>query len=72
LNFVKLRAGLTRGALRIEGFVDNLTNEGGATNLSLFYNVGNPFETFAKPDALVAGIPELRTYGIRVKYKFSL
>jgi iron complex outermembrane receptor protein len=72
LNFVNVRAGLTRGMLRIEAFVDNLTNEGGATNLSLFYNVGNPFETFAKPDALVAGIPELRTYGIRVKYKFSL
>ncbi len=72
LNFVNVRAGLTRGTLRIEAFVDNLTNEGGATNLSLFYNVGNPFETFAKPDALVAGIPELRTYGIRMKYKFSL
>ena len=71
LNFVNLRAGVTHEKLRLEAFVENLTNEGGATNLALFYNVANPFEGYAKPDALVAGLPELRTFGLRLNYKFG-
>lgn len=69
LNFVNFRVGLTHDNLRLEAFVDNLTNEGGATNLATFYNIANPFETYARPDALVAGLPPLRSYGLRLRYK---
>ncbi len=71
-NIVNLRAGVTEGALRIEAFVNNVTNEDKPTAISGFYNVGSPFETFAKQDALVANLPQLRTYGLRLNYQFGL
>jgi iron complex outermembrane receptor protein len=71
-NLVNLRAGVAEGPLRIEAFVNNLTNERTPTSLSGFYDVGSPFETYAKQDALVANLPQLRTFGLRVNYKFGL
>jgi iron complex outermembrane receptor protein len=70
-NLINLRAGFTHQNFRIEGFVTNLTNNRSPTNLSTFYNVGSPFEGYAKPDALVAGLPDLRTFGVRLRYQFG-
>jgi iron complex outermembrane receptor protein len=72
-NLINLRAGVTHGPLRVEAFVDNLTNWGGPTNLAAIVDLGNPAETYAHTsDALVAGLPQLRTFGIRLKYRFGL
>jgi iron complex outermembrane receptor protein len=71
-DLVNIRVGLNKGPLRIEGFVLNAFNNDAYTNLATFYNINNPFEAYARPDALVAGLPPLRTFGIRVKYKFGL
>jgi iron complex outermembrane receptor protein len=72
-NLVNLRAGVTHGNLRLEGFVDNLTNWGGPSSLSAIVNLGNPFETYVhQNDALVGALPFLRTYGVRLIYKFGI
>jgi iron complex outermembrane receptor protein len=70
-NTVNFRLGLQREALGLELFVLNAFNSDAATNLATFYNVNNPFEAYGRPDALVAGLPPLRTYGIRLKYRFG-
>ena len=71
-NLVNLRAGVTHGNLRLEGFVDNLANWGGPSSLAGIVNLGNPLETYVhQNDALVGGLPFLRTFGVRLVYKFS-
>jgi iron complex outermembrane receptor protein len=71
-NLINLRVGVSHGPLTIEAFVDNLTNFSGPTSLSGYYNVGNPRESFARQDALVGGLPYLRSFGLRLRYSFGL
>ncbi len=70
LNFVNLRAGATSGNWRLEAFVENLGNEDGVVNLASVTSLATPVAP-ALPDALFAGLPQLRTYGVRVGYKFG-
>lgn len=70
IHKVNVRAGITRGPVSIEAFVTNLFNNKAFTTIGaqgLF--TGNPayLTTYS---ALVVGLPELRTGGIQIKYKF--
>lgn len=71
INLVNLRAGIESNSTRIEGFVTNLTNDRAYTNITTSYNLASPKETFAKPDSLVLGLPQLRIFGIRVTHTFG-
>lgn len=70
LNFVNLRAGATSGNWRLEAFVENLANEDGVVNVASVTSLSTPVAPLL-PDALFAGLPQLRTYGVRVGYKFG-
>ncbi len=72
-NLVNIRVGVTYKNLRIEGFVDNLTNWSGPTSLSAIVNLGSLSETYVHAnDALVGGLPFLRSYGLRLRYTFGM
>jgi iron complex outermembrane receptor protein len=71
INLLNLRAGITNASFRIEAFVTNLNNDNSYVNVIPEYNIASSKETFARSDALTVGLPDLRRYGIQVKYKFG-
>lgn len=70
LNFVNVRAGVSSDSWRLEAFVENAGNERGVTNVSSVTSLATPFSP-PLPDALFAGLPQLRTYGVRAGYRFG-
>ena len=70
LNFMNLRAGITSDQWRFEAFIEIVLDEDGVTNIATVTSLATPFAP-AIPDALFAGLPNLRTYGLRVGYKFG-
>lgn len=70
IHKVNVRAGITRGPISLEGFVTNLFNNKAFTTVgdNWIYTNGSPYgNTFS---ALVVGLPEVRTGGLQIKYKF--
>jgi iron complex outermembrane receptor protein len=71
IHFVNLRAGVTYENTKIELFCDNVANFSGATSLAVTTNLTNPTTTLGPQNSLVEALPYLRTYGVRVSYKFG-
>ena len=69
-NLVNLRVGLKSGDWRVEAFTENLTDEHSVTNLANITNLATPFPPLVA-DSIYGGLPNLRTYGARVSYKFG-
>ena len=70
-NQLNLRAGVMDDAFKIEAFVTNLNNDSAYVDVIPEYNIASLKENFAKSDSLTVGLPDLRRYGIDVKYKFG-
>jgi iron complex outermembrane receptor protein len=62
---VNLRLGGTRGGIRVEGFVTNLFDDITYTNAQLNEDLVHGFG-----NDVVAGLPQRRTFGLRVKASF--
>jgi iron complex outermembrane receptor protein len=70
IHKVNVRAGITRGPVSLEGFVTNLLNNKAFTSIGdnwIYTADGMYGNTFS---ALVVGLPEVRTGGLQIKYKF--
>jgi iron complex outermembrane receptor protein len=70
-NLLNIRAGVDSGDIRIEGFIDNVTDEKAYTTALPEYNIRKVGESFAKYDAVTVGLPNLITFGVEAKYKFG-
>jgi iron complex outermembrane receptor protein len=70
LNFMNVRGGVSNENWRIEAFVENALNEDGVTNIATVTSLATPFAPLI-PDAFFAGLPNLRTYGLRLNYRFG-
>jgi iron complex outermembrane receptor protein len=70
-NQLNLRAGISNESFKIEAFVTNLNNDSAFVDVIPEYNIASTKETFARSDSLTVGLPDLRRYGIDVKYKFG-
>jgi iron complex outermembrane receptor protein len=70
-NLLNLRAGVESGDIRIEGFIDNATDEKAYTTVLPEYNIRKVGETFSKYDAVTVGLPNLITFGVEAKYNFG-
>jgi iron complex outermembrane receptor protein len=68
---VNLRAGVSRENLRVEAFVENLTNDTEFVGISHYGY--NPVSTFVprNTNALIGGLPNKRTFGLRLSYEFG-
>lgn len=70
LSLVNVRAGVSHGPANVEFFVSNLFNNKSYTSITDGTLFTNDFGYASAGSALVAGLPELRTMGLRVRYKF--
>jgi iron complex outermembrane receptor protein len=70
-NVVNLKAGLIYGPFQFEAFIDNVNNDTAFTSIQPNYDEASLGETFARYDAIIVGLPNLRTFGGRVKYRFG-
>lgn len=70
LTRVNLRAGITRGAFGVDVFVLNALNDDTYTNVidNNLFNATFAFSTAYS--ALVVGLPDLRTYGAKLTWRF--
>ena len=59
------------GEIRIEGFIDNVTDEKAYTTALPEYNIRKIGENFSKYDAITVGLPNLITFGVEAKYNFG-
>jgi iron complex outermembrane receptor protein len=71
-NTLNLRAGIETDDIKIEAFVTNVTNDGAYTSVlsETDFRPGTGANAFSQ-SALTLGLPDLRTYGVQVKYKFG-
>ena len=65
-NLINLRTGFRRQGSYIEGFVTNLTNNKAYTSINSYPDLA-PGGT----NALLAGLPPLRQWGVRLTYQFG-
>jgi iron complex outermembrane receptor protein len=70
-NILNLKAGITYSAFKIEAFIDNVNNDTAYTSIQTDYDIASPAETFTKYEGVLVGLPNLRTFGGRVKYTFG-
>jgi iron complex outermembrane receptor protein len=66
---VNLRAGISRGDLGLEIFMLNALDDDNPVSISVG-GVILPSFALSAPSGLLLGLPELRTYGARLNYKF--
>lgn len=69
-SFTNLRIGINTHAMNVEAFVTNLFNSHAYTSIADGALFTPTFGFSAVNSALVAGLPDLRTAGLRVKYNF--
>jgi iron complex outermembrane recepter protein len=71
VTLVNLRGGITRGDLRFEAFAENLFNNDSFVGISAYGF--NPVSTFVprNTNALIGGLPYLRTIGVRFRVEFG-
>jgi iron complex outermembrane receptor protein len=69
-NLVNLRIGLKDENASIEAFVTNVFNNKAYTSVSDNYIYNAAFAYTRYNSALVVGLPELRTFGVRASYSF--
>jgi iron complex outermembrane receptor protein len=65
-----LRAGVSKGKIAVDVFVNNLLNDKTYASLTDNYVLDNTFAHTAYNSALMVGLPDLRTFGLQVKVKF--
>jgi iron complex outermembrane receptor protein len=70
-NLVNLKAGVDSGSIKVEFFVDNVTDDKAYTTVLPEYNIRKLGETFAKYDSITLGLPNLITFGVHASYKFG-
>jgi iron complex outermembrane receptor protein len=68
-HVVNLRAGVTKGDISLDVFVNNLFNEDAYTSITDNY-IFSPTTTYAAYNAINVGLREERTVGVQVKVKF--
>jgi len=70
LDMVNFRLGMSTDKVTFEGFVTNAFNNRSPTSAvdGTLYNSSFSYTSYSS--ALVLGLPDLRTFGVRVKYKF--
>jgi iron complex outermembrane receptor protein len=68
-HLVNLRAGVSKGKASLELFVNNAFNNKAYTSIDDNWAI-SPTETFAVYNAVLVGLPELRTAGVQVKLAF--
>lgn len=69
LTLVNLRAGIKKGGASVEAFVTNLFNTHAYTSVADASLIVNNFR-YTTGSALVVGLPDLRTAGVRIRYSF--
>jgi iron complex outermembrane recepter protein len=69
-SVVNLRAGIARGPLSIDAFVLNAFNDKNYTSIAQNAPLVPTFAISSVFGYLNVGLPELRTYGVKVGYKF--
>ncbi|MCJ1960924.1 TonB-dependent receptor, partial [Novosphingobium mangrovi (ex Hu et al. 2023)] len=67
---VNFRLGMRSDGLSFEGFVTNAFNNKTYTSVQPNWELANPAQSFATYDTMVVGLPQLRTWGFRVRYDF--
>jgi iron complex outermembrane recepter protein len=69
-NQVNLRAGLDSDALSVELYVTNLLDDDAYTTAYDFFTINPSFSYFGINSAVVVGLREKRTVGVRLKHNF--
>lgn len=69
IHKVNARAGISRGPVSLEAFVTNLFNNKAFTTIGDQW-LNAPQNYYAAHSVLTVGLPELRTAGVQLKYKF--
>lgn len=67
---VNFRVGLRSDTINIEGFVTNAFNNKTYTSVQPNWDLSNPAENFGAYKTMYVGLPQLRTWGLRVGYNF--
>ncbi|GAM04174.1 TonB-dependent receptor [Novosphingobium decolorationis] len=67
---VNFRVGLRSDNVWIEGFVTNAFNDKTYTSVQPNWDLSNPNATFQEKDVMYVGLPQLRTWGARIRYDF--
>jgi iron complex outermembrane receptor protein len=70
LQMVNVRAGASRGAVSVNVFVNNLFDTQTYTSIADQFVFTNNFAYTSYLSALVVGLPERRTVGLEMKYRF--
>jgi len=70
LHLFNARAGITRGNLSLEAFVNNIFNNKTPLTISDNYTLSPGFVYAARTSALMLGLGDLRTAGVQAKIKF--
>lgn len=70
LQMVNVRAGASRGAVSVNVFVNNLFDTKTYTSIADQFVFTNNFAYTSYLSALVVGLPERRTVGLEMKYRF--
>ncbi|WP_285020831.1 TonB-dependent receptor [Novosphingobium sp. fls2-241-R2A-195] len=70
LHLFNARAGITRGNLSLEAFVNNIFNNKTPLTVSDNYVLAPGFPYSARTSALMLGLGDLRTAGVQAKIKF--
>ncbi|MFT4053752.1 MAG: TonB-dependent receptor [Novosphingobium sp.] len=68
-SLVNMRGGVTLGKARIEGFINNVFNDKTYTSIADNYIIAPGF-SYAYNNALIVGLPDLRTAGVKVSVEF--
>jgi len=69
-NTINLRTGASQNGFSIEAFVNNVTNNRSYTTIADASVFTNNFRYSTYNSALIVGLPDLRTYGLQMKYRF--
>lgn len=69
-NTINLRTGASQNGFWIEAFVNNVTNNRSYTTIADASVFTNNFRYSTYNSALIVGLPDLRTYGLQMKYRF--
>jgi iron complex outermembrane receptor protein len=67
---VNFRLGVRSKTINVEGFVTNAFNNKTYTSVQPNWDISNPAEDFGAHKTMYVGLPQLRTWGLRVGYNF--
>lgn len=67
---VNFRVGLRSDTINVEGFVTNAFNNKTYTSVQPNWDLSNPAENFGAYKTMYVGLPQLRTWGVRLGYNF--